>query len=77
MTPEPTGQITTTTLTDGTRAFQLRFRTQGRRERVTLHERQLDLRRLLPYAAERRVVLIPGVERTNWIARCASVRRPG
>src|SRR2546428_9456643 len=31
---------------------------------ITLHERQLDLRRLLPYAAKRRVVLIPGVERT-------------
>jgi predicted metal-dependent phosphoesterase TrpH len=31
---------------------------------ITLHERQLDLRRLLPYAAERGVVLIPGVERT-------------
>jgi predicted metal-dependent phosphoesterase TrpH len=31
---------------------------------ITLHERQLDLRRLAPYAAERGVVLIPGVERT-------------
>lgn len=31
---------------------------------ITLHERQLDLRRLLPYAAERSIVLIPGVERT-------------
>jgi integrase len=40
MTSEPTGQITTTTLTDGTRAFQLRFRDKGRRERVTLHERR-------------------------------------
>ena len=31
---------------------------------ITLHERQLDLRRLAPYAAERGIVLIPGVERT-------------
>jgi predicted metal-dependent phosphoesterase TrpH len=31
---------------------------------ITLHEHQLDLRRLTPYAAERGVVLIPGVERT-------------
>jgi predicted metal-dependent phosphoesterase TrpH len=31
---------------------------------ITLHERQLDVRRLGPYAAERGVVLIPGVERT-------------
>jgi predicted metal-dependent phosphoesterase TrpH len=31
---------------------------------ITLHEHQLDLRRFAPYAAERGVVLIPGVERT-------------
>jgi len=31
---------------------------------ITLHEHQLDLRRFLPYAAERGIVLIPGVERT-------------
>ena len=31
---------------------------------ITLHERQLDLRRLRPYAAERGVVLIRGVERS-------------
>jgi predicted metal-dependent phosphoesterase TrpH len=31
---------------------------------VTLHERQLDLRHLTPYAAERGIVLIPGIERT-------------
>jgi predicted metal-dependent phosphoesterase TrpH len=31
---------------------------------ITLHERQLDLRPLVSYAAERGVVLIPGVERT-------------
>ena len=31
---------------------------------ITLHERQLDLRRLAPYAADRGLVLIPGVERT-------------
>jgi predicted metal-dependent phosphoesterase TrpH len=31
---------------------------------ITLHERQLDLRRFMPYAAERGIVLIPGIERT-------------
>jgi hypothetical protein len=31
---------------------------------ITLHERQLDLKCLVPYAADRGVVLIPGVERT-------------
>jgi predicted metal-dependent phosphoesterase TrpH len=31
---------------------------------ITLHERQLDLRAFAPYAAERGLVLIPGVERT-------------
>src|SRR4029450_6519149 len=31
---------------------------------VTLHERQLDLRPYASYAAERGMVLIPGVERT-------------
>jgi predicted metal-dependent phosphoesterase TrpH len=31
---------------------------------ITLHERQLDLRRFSPYAEERGLVLIPGIERT-------------
>lgn len=31
---------------------------------ITLHDRQLDVAPLTPYAAERRVVLIPGIERT-------------
>src|SRR4051812_12291874 len=31
---------------------------------ITLHEHQLDLRGFVPYAAERGLVLIPGVERT-------------
>ncbi len=31
---------------------------------ITLHERQLDLARFVPYAADRGLVLIPGVERT-------------
>jgi predicted metal-dependent phosphoesterase TrpH len=31
---------------------------------ITLHERQLDLSRFVPYAAERGLVLIPGIERT-------------
>ena len=31
---------------------------------ITLHDRQFDIRPLLPYAAERGIVLIPGIERT-------------
>ena len=31
---------------------------------ITLHDRQLDLRQLIPYASERGIVLIPGIERT-------------
>jgi predicted metal-dependent phosphoesterase TrpH len=31
---------------------------------ITLHERQLDLARFAPYAADRDLLLIPGVERT-------------
>jgi predicted metal-dependent phosphoesterase TrpH len=31
---------------------------------LTLHDRQLDLRELQPYAADRGVTLIPGIERT-------------
>lgn len=31
---------------------------------ITLHDRQLDVTSLTPYAAERRVVLIPGIERS-------------
>ncbi len=31
---------------------------------ITLHERQLDLARFAPYAADRGIVLIPGTERT-------------
>ena len=31
---------------------------------ITLHDRQLDVRPLAPYAAERSLVLIPGIERT-------------
>jgi predicted metal-dependent phosphoesterase TrpH len=31
---------------------------------ITLHDRQLDIAKLRPYAAERGLVLIPGIERT-------------
>ena len=31
---------------------------------ITLHDRQLDTRHLAPYAADRGIVLIPGIERT-------------
>jgi hypothetical protein len=40
MSREASGQITVSTLADGTQAFQLRFRAAGRRERLTLHERR-------------------------------------
>jgi hypothetical protein len=40
MSREHTGTITVRKLSDGTRAFQLRFNDKGRRERVTLHERR-------------------------------------
>jgi hypothetical protein len=49
---------TTTELID--RAAALGYRAIA----ITLHDRQLDVAPLVPYAAERRVVLIPGVERT-------------
>jgi predicted metal-dependent phosphoesterase TrpH len=50
---------------------------------ITLHERQLDLRRFAPYAEERGLLLIPGVERTiegrhvlllNYVRGAADVR---
>jgi hypothetical protein len=34
------GEVTVDTLADGTQAFRLRFRANGRRERLTLHERR-------------------------------------
>lgn len=40
MSRPATGQLTVTTLVDGTRAFQLRFRAKGRRETLVLHERR-------------------------------------
>jgi integrase len=39
MAPVVTGSLTTRTLADGTRSFQLRFRVAGRRARDVLHER--------------------------------------
>jgi hypothetical protein len=38
MPPRPTGTIETHRLADGSRAFRLRFRVNGRRHRVVLHE---------------------------------------
>lgn len=40
MSRQRTGTITVRTLSDGTRAFQLRFNAKGHCERVTLHERR-------------------------------------
>jgi integrase len=40
MSRKATGQITVLTLADGTRAFKLRFRANGRRESRVLHERR-------------------------------------
>ena len=39
MTPQPTGSIDAKVLADGTRAFYLRFRAHGLREREILHKR--------------------------------------
>src|SRR5918997_984282 len=39
MPPEPTGQFAVEVLADGTRTFRLRFRADGARQRVVLHER--------------------------------------
>src|SRR4051794_24966671 len=40
MSPPSSGPVVVDTLADGTRAFRLRLRADGRRERVTLHERR-------------------------------------
>ncbi len=40
MSPPPKGTVTVTHLRDGTLAFALRFRVEGRRERKTVHERR-------------------------------------
>jgi predicted metal-dependent phosphoesterase TrpH len=48
----------TTDLID--RAAELRYDALA----ITLHDRQLDIRPLAPYAADRGITLIPGVERT-------------
>lgn len=39
---------------------------------ITLHDRQLDIRRLAPYAAERGIPLVPGIERSIQGARPAA-----
>jgi hypothetical protein len=39
MPPEPTGQFSVEVLADGSRAFRLRFRANGARQRKVLHER--------------------------------------
>jgi hypothetical protein len=40
MSPQSSGQVVVDTLADGTRAFRLRFRADGRGARLTLHERR-------------------------------------
>ena len=37
---------------------------------ITLHDRQLDLKPFVPYAAERGLTLIPGIERTIGGSMC-------
>lgn len=56
--PEDSIPYTSTDLID--RAVELEYDALA----ITLHNRQLDIRRLASYAAERGLVLIPGVERT-------------
>ena len=57
---DPVDRISHTTLELIDRAVVLGYGALA----ITLHDRQLDLRRLTPYAADRGLVLIPGVERT-------------
>jgi predicted metal-dependent phosphoesterase TrpH len=57
---DPVDRIPHTTLELIDRAVALEYDALA----ITLHERQLDLRCLTPYAADRGLVLIPGVERT-------------
>ena len=57
---DPVDRIPHTTLELIDRAVDLGYDALA----ITLHERQLDLGRLAPYAADRGLVLIPGVERT-------------
>lgn len=57
---DPVDRISHTTLELIDRAVVLGYDALA----ITLHDRQLDLRRFAPYAADRGLVLIPGVERT-------------
>lgn len=57
---DPVDRIPHTTLELIDRAVDLGYDALA----ITLHERQLDLARFEPYAADRGLVLIPGVERT-------------
>jgi predicted metal-dependent phosphoesterase TrpH len=57
---DPVDRIPYTTLDLIDRASALGYQALA----ITLHEKQLDLARFAPYAADRGVVLIPGVERT-------------
>src|SRR5688572_21814070 len=57
---DPVDRISHTTLELIDRAVVLGYDALA----ITLHDRQLDLRYLTPYAADRGLVLIPGVERT-------------
>jgi predicted metal-dependent phosphoesterase TrpH len=54
--PEDVIPYTATELID--RAAELGYQALA----ITLHQKQLDVRRLRPYAAERGIVLIPGIE---------------
>lgn len=57
---DPVDRIPYTTIKLIDRAAELRFDALA----VTLHDRQLDVRHLMDYAAARGILLIPGVERT-------------
>jgi predicted metal-dependent phosphoesterase TrpH len=57
---DPVDRIPHTTLQLIDRAVELGYDALA----ITLHERQLNLARFAPYAADRGLVLIPGVERT-------------
>ena len=57
---DPTDRVPYTTFALIDRAVALGYDALA----ITLHERQLDLARFAPYAADRGLLLIPGVERT-------------
>ena len=80
MPPEPTGQFAVEDLADGTRAFRLRFRALGKRQREVLHERaglRVRLRRRLGRArGARRARQRPRPRARGRLGAADAARRP-